>query len=248
MTRLPSQISVTPDYADYGDSLQDRADLPTMSPSASIGSSPCFSRPATIASAAALAPRRRVAPAVKSQVNCHRNACIAAKFDLRINHTSFHRPLPLSRCEVVRPDTGHSRPVRKQQPKHGHIIFAATRSLITPRDDDRELQTEQTIVGLPPRKLQPPAWSATAARSVFGASRQLPDRLGERPLTESRADTRACRWEMVKMPRSGPLRQPRGLPGSMASRPSLPVELLDNREAPPSAETLRYARDQLVCP
>jgi hypothetical protein len=24
--------------------------------------------------------------------------CIAAKFDLRINHTSFHRPLPLSRC------------------------------------------------------------------------------------------------------------------------------------------------------
>ena len=37
-----------------------------MSPSASIGSSPCFSRPATIASAAALAPRRRVAPAVKS--------------------------------------------------------------------------------------------------------------------------------------------------------------------------------------
>src|SRR3984893_14629428 len=23
--------------------------------------------------------------------------CIAAKFDLRINHTSFHRPLPLSR-------------------------------------------------------------------------------------------------------------------------------------------------------
>jgi len=28
--------------------------------------------------------------------------CIAAKFDLRINHTSFHRPLPLSRCEVLR--------------------------------------------------------------------------------------------------------------------------------------------------
>src|SRR5712692_9596907 len=27
---------------------------------------------------------------------------IAAKFDLRINHTSFHRPLPLSRCEVLR--------------------------------------------------------------------------------------------------------------------------------------------------
>ena len=46
----------------------------------------------------------------------------------------------------------------------------------------------------------------------------------------------------------GPLRQPRGLLGSMASRPSMPVELLDNREAPPSAETLRYAREQLVCP
>jgi hypothetical protein len=58
--------------------------------------------------------------------------------------------------------------------------LAATRSQITPRDDDRELQTEQTIVGLPPRKLQPdrmdarswfgmtfakesPAWCATAA-------------------------------------------------------------------------------------
>jgi hypothetical protein len=27
---------------------------------------------------------------------------IAAKFDLRVNHTSFHRPLPLSRCEVLR--------------------------------------------------------------------------------------------------------------------------------------------------
>jgi hypothetical protein len=33
--------------------------------------------------------------------------------------------------------------------------LAATRSQITPRDDDRELQTEQAIVGLPPRKLQP---------------------------------------------------------------------------------------------
>jgi hypothetical protein len=77
--------------------------------------------------------------------------------------------------------------------------LAATRSQITRRDDDRELQTEQTIVGLPARKLQPPASSATAARSVFGASRQLPDRLGEGPLT----DTWACRWELVKMPHFG---------------------------------------------
>src|SRR5438477_11931317 len=30
---------------------------------------------------------------------------IAAKLDLRINHTSFHHPLPLSRCEVTRSDT-----------------------------------------------------------------------------------------------------------------------------------------------
>jgi len=83
------------------------------------------------------------------------------------------------------------------------MIFAAARSQITPRNDDRERQTEQTIVGLPPRKLQPPAWSATAARFRFGASRQLPDRLGEGPLTEPTADTRACRWELVKMPHFG---------------------------------------------
>jgi hypothetical protein len=43
--------------------------------------------------------------------------------------------------------------------------LAATRSQITPRDDDRELQTEQAIVGLPPRKLQPDRMDA---RSWFG--------------------------------------------------------------------------------
>jgi len=43
--------------------------------------------------------------------------------------------------------------------------LAATRSQITPRDDDRELQTEQTIVGLPPRRLQPDRMDA---RSWFG--------------------------------------------------------------------------------
>jgi hypothetical protein len=43
--------------------------------------------------------------------------------------------------------------------------LAATRSQITLRDDDRELQTEQTIVGLPPRKLQP---GRMDARSWFG--------------------------------------------------------------------------------
>jgi hypothetical protein len=64
--------------------------------------------------------------------------------------------------------------------------LAATRSQITRRDDDRELQTEQRIAGLPARKLQPdrmdarswfgmtfakgtPAWRATPARSAFGA-------------------------------------------------------------------------------
>jgi hypothetical protein len=34
--------------------------------------------------------------------------------------------------------------------------LAATRPQITRGDDDRELQTGQTIVGLPARKLQPP--------------------------------------------------------------------------------------------
>jgi hypothetical protein len=43
--------------------------------------------------------------------------------------------------------------------------LAATRSQITRRDDDRELQTEQRIVGLPARKLQP---DRTDARSWFG--------------------------------------------------------------------------------
>ena len=50
--------------------------------------------------------------------------CIAPKLDLRINHTSFHCPLPLSRCEVLR----HSHPAPKQQPKHRPITLAATRS------------------------------------------------------------------------------------------------------------------------
>jgi hypothetical protein len=35
------------------------------------------------------------------------------------------------------------------------IALAATRSQVTRRDGDRELQTEQTIVGVPPQKLQP---------------------------------------------------------------------------------------------
>jgi hypothetical protein len=49
--------------------------------------------------------------------------------------------------------------------------LAATRSQITPRDDDRELQTEQAIVGLPPRKLQPDRMDA---RSWFGMNRIIP--------------------------------------------------------------------------
>jgi hypothetical protein len=43
--------------------------------------------------------------------------------------------------------------------------LAATGSQITRRDDDRELQTEQTIVGLLPRKLHPDRMDA---RSWFG--------------------------------------------------------------------------------
>jgi hypothetical protein len=71
--------------------------------------------------------------------------------------------------------------VRKQQRERRHMIFAATRSQITPGNGDCEPQTEQTIVGRPPRNLQPermdrgswfgigmtfakksPAWCATA--------------------------------------------------------------------------------------
>src|SRR5713226_5064708 len=90
---------------------------------------------------------------------------IAAKFDLRINHTSFHRPRPLSRCEVLRRIQTIHVQSRKQRPEHRHITLAATRSQITRRDDDRELQTEQRVVGLPAPKLQP---DRTDARSWFG--------------------------------------------------------------------------------
>jgi hypothetical protein len=45
--------------------------------------------------------------------------------------------------------------LRKQQPEHRHITWPRHGRRLPGRDDDRELQTEQTIVGLPPRKLQP---------------------------------------------------------------------------------------------
>jgi hypothetical protein len=45
------------------------------------------------------------------------------------------------------------------------MSLAATRSQITRRDGDRELQSEQRIVGLPAQKLQP---DRTDARSWFG--------------------------------------------------------------------------------
>ena len=74
-----------------------------------------------------------------------------------------------------------------------NISLAATRSQISRRDDDRELQTEQRIVGLPAQKLQTdrkdarswfgmtfakemPAWRATPAdrfwRRAAGCSRK----------------------------------------------------------------------------
>src|SRR5437588_3687199 len=81
---------------------------------------------------------------------------IAAKFNLRINHTSFHRPLPLSRCELLRQIQAINVRSGSSSPNTG------TRSQITRRNDDRESQTEQTIVGLPAGKLQPPGWCATA--------------------------------------------------------------------------------------
>src|ERR1700731_168631 len=80
----------------------------------------------------------------------------------------------------------------------------------TRRDDDPELQTEQTIVGLPPRKLQPdrmdarswlgmtfakesPVWCAIAAGRlrlilVFAA------RSAQGPPTRLTADARAWQW------------------------------------------------------
>lgn len=64
----------------YDGRLQDRADLPTMSPSASIGSRPCFRgddyRLCRITTA--------VAPGANRQVNCHRNA--ASFVVVRIHH------------------------------------------------------------------------------------------------------------------------------------------------------------------
>src|SRR4030088_2547761 len=58
--------------------------------------------------------------------------CIAAKFDLRINHTSFHRPLPLSRCEILRQiqtihvrSGGSSRNTGTYWPRHGRRLPVA---------------------------------------------------------------------------------------------------------------------------
>ena len=89
--------------------------------------------------------------------------------------------------------------------------MAPTRSQITRRDDDRELQTVQTIVCLPPRK-------ASAACVVrYGPAVRFSARLGscrialgEGPLTEPTADTRACQWELVKMPHTCLSRYPSG--------------------------------------
>ena len=44
-------------------------------------------------------------PASSSKESCEiafARPCIAAKFDLRINHTSFHRPVPFQRYEILR--------------------------------------------------------------------------------------------------------------------------------------------------
>src|SRR5215469_12652893 len=87
---------------------------------------------------------------------------IPAKLNLRINHTSFHRPLCLSRCEVLR-----------QTGPFGSGPESAARTIAdySARDDDRELQMEQTIVGRPARKPQPAVWRPAAARPVFGTGR-----------------------------------------------------------------------------
>ena len=108
--------------------------------------------------------------------------CIAAKFDLRIDHTSFHRPLSLSQCEVLR----RYRPLASG-PEAAARIRAHNFSLDTvadypARDDDRELQTEQPIVGLLARKLQLDRMNARLAvpwrRALRGTRSRERGRLG----------------------------------------------------------------------
>src|SRR5712691_10199127 len=80
---------------------------------------------------------------------------IAAKFDLRINHTSFHRPLPLSRCEVlrqiqtirVRSGSNSLNPGRWVWPPHGRRLPGAIMIANCKRSKGSS--------GLPARKLQP---------------------------------------------------------------------------------------------
>src|SRR6516164_4011422 len=80
---------------------------------------------------------------------------IAAKFDLRINHTSFHRRLPfhdVRSCARYRPSASGLE-AASRTPAHNFGLDTAADYPV--RDDDRELQMERTIVALPVRKLQP---------------------------------------------------------------------------------------------
>jgi hypothetical protein len=91
---------------------------------------------------------------------------IAAESGLRINHTSFHHPSSSFALWDPAPDTRHSGPeAAAQSPAHD---FRSDTAADYPAHDHRELQTEQTIVGLPTQNFQPSAWSAMAALSVFG--------------------------------------------------------------------------------
>jgi hypothetical protein len=82
--------------------------------------------------------------------------------------------------------------------------LAATRSQISPRDDDRELQTEQAIVGLLPRKLQPD-WMD--ARSWFG-------------MTFAKESPAWCAMAAVRFRRTSPLPC---APEKVTSRSDLPT-------------------------
>jgi hypothetical protein len=82
--------------------------------------------------------------------------------------------------------------------------LAPTQSQVTPRDDDRELQTEQTILGLLPRKLQPDRMDT---RSWFG-------------MTFAKESATWCTMAAVRFRRTSPLPC---APEKVTSRSDLPT-------------------------
>jgi hypothetical protein len=96
---------------------------------------------------------RRISVADRKQIrrDCRCRGVLADALADRWQHDRRVRHKPFA--------SGPEAPART--PAH---TLAATRSQITRRDDDRELQTEQTIVGLPAPKLQPDRMDALVVR------------------------------------------------------------------------------------